>query len=168
MDETSPLLHHFLAALAYRTQKALRGAPEGVGHFQAGQKVRTPIEIVCHMTNVLGYARTFFVGGTYRAEPLGDLQAEVRRFHEMLEDLAKHLEASTPLQGTTPEKLLQGPLSDAMTHIGQLALLRRLFGSPVPPENFIEADIDVANLGPDQPEPVSPDDEWPEKPSPTT
>jgi hypothetical protein len=168
VNKASPLLHHFLAALAYRTQKALRDAPDGFGHFQVGQKVRTPIQIVRHMTNVLGYARTFFVGGTYRAEPLSTLEDEIKRFHEMLEDLANHLKASTPLQGTTPERLLQGPLSDAMTHVGQLASLRRLFGSPVPPEDFIKADIDPENLSPDQPEPVSPDEEWPEKPSPTT
>lgn len=160
-------LLHFLATLAYRTQKALRGAPAEFGHYQAGQKVRTPIQIICHMTNVLGYARTYFVGGSYRAEPLPTLEAEIQRFHEMLEDLSAHLRSGMPLKGTTPERLLQGPFSDAMTHAGQLALLRRLFGSPVPPEDFIKADIDAANLGPDQPDPVSPDEEWPEKP-PTT
>jgi hypothetical protein len=164
MPKLSPLLHHYLAALAYRTQKALRGAPAEFGHFQAGHKVRTPIQIVCHMTNVLGYARTYFIGGTFRAEPLATLETEVQRFHEMLEDLAKHLKAGSSLQGTTPERLLQGPFSDAMTHTGQLALLRRLFGSPVPPEDFIKADIDPDNLGPDQAKPVSPDEEWPERP----
>jgi hypothetical protein len=56
--------------------------------------------------------------------------------------------------------MLQGPFSDAMTHAGQLAILRRLFGDPIPPENFIVADIDPQNLGPDQPDPVSPDKEW--------
>ncbi|MFC1682815.1 hypothetical protein ACFL0G_01225 [Candidatus Zixiibacteriota bacterium] len=164
MPPSYSLLHHYLAALAYRTQKALRGAPAEFGHFQAGHQVRTPIQLLCHMTNVLGYARTFFTGGSYRAEPLPTLEAEIRRFHEMLEDLSKHLKAGTSLQGTTPEKLLQGPFSDAMTHAGQLATLRRLFGSPVPPENFIKADIDAGNLGPDQPDPVSPDEEWPETP----
>ena len=58
----------------------------------------------------------------------------------------------------TPERLLQGPLSDAMTHAGQLAMLRRLVGSPVPPENFIVAEIDGARLGPEQADPVSPDE----------
>lgn len=60
--------------------------------------------------------------------------------------------------------MLQGPFADAMTHAGQSALLRRLAGSPVPPENFIMADIDPTNLGPDQPDPVSPDAEGPEAP----
>ncbi len=164
MDEKRALLRHFLAALAYRAEKALRGAPESFGAFQAGNQVRSPQELVRHMTSVLGYARTFFVGGSYRPEPLSDLAAEVARFHAMLEDLARHVEAGTALRGTTPEQVLQGPFADAMTHVGQLALLRRLAGSPVPPENFIVAAIDPANLGPDQPAPRSPDAEWPEAP----
>lgn len=166
MDEQRALLRHFLAALAYRAQKALRGAPDSFGAFHAGRQVRSPEELVRHMTSVLGYARTYFVGGTYRPEPLRDLGAEVTRFHGMLEDLRHHLEAGTSLRGTTPEQLLQGPLADAMTHVGQLALLRRLAGSPVAPENFIVAAVDPANLGPDQPQPVSPDPQWPEAPSP--
>jgi hypothetical protein len=92
--------------------------------------------------------------------------AEVTRFHAMLEDLAQHLAEGTELRGTTEERLLQGPFADAMTHAGQLAMLRRLAGSPIPPENFIEAMVDAANLGPEQPEPVSPDKEWPECPKP--
>jgi len=66
--------------------------------------------------------------------------------------------------GLTPERMLQGPLSDAMTHAGQLAILRRLAGDPVPPENFIVANIDATRLGPDQSLPVSPDEVWPEAP----
>jgi hypothetical protein len=78
--------------------------------------------------------------------------------------VARHLELGTEVRGITPAKLLQGPFSDAMTHAGQIALLRRLAGSPVPPENFVFADINSGNLGPDQPLPISPDVDWPEKP----
>lgn len=163
MDEKRELLLHFLAALAYRTQKALRGAPPSYADFQAGSGVRTPHEIVLHMQSVLGYARTAFVGGTCRPDPETDFETQVLRFHEMLQSLARHLEDGTPFQGTTPERILQGPFADAMTHAGQLAMLRRLAGSPVPPENFRLADIRPDNLGPDQPAPVSPDEEWPEK-----
>ncbi len=116
------------------------------------------------MTSVLGYARTFFVGGRYHAEPLPTMDAEIERFHEMLHDLAGHLERGTALVGTSPEQLLQGPFSDAMTHVGQLALLRRLAGVPVPPENFIVAAIDPSRLGRDQSSPASPDASWPEAP----
>ena len=69
---------HFLAALAYRTQKALRGAPPAFAGFAAGNRARTPQELVRHMTSVLGYARTFFLGGTYRPDPLATLDDEVR------------------------------------------------------------------------------------------
>mgnify|MGYP003580805449 CR=1 FL=1 len=81
----------------------------------------------------------------------------------MLEDLRRLLVSDTPLRGISEEQLLQGPFSDAMTHAGQPALLRRLAGTPVPPENFIEAVIHSARLGSDQPQPASPDNEWPER-----
>ena len=70
MNEKRELLRHFLAALAYRTQKAVRGAPAGFAEFGAGNQIRTPKELVRHMTSVLGYARTFFLGGVYRPEQL--------------------------------------------------------------------------------------------------
>ena len=163
MDDRRTLLRHFLAALAYRTQKALNQAPPDFGSFRAADGVRTPVELVRHMTSVLGYARTRFDGSEYRPDPLPSLDEEVRRFHEMLYALSHHLEEDT-ISDTSPERLLQGPFSDAMTHAGQLALLRRLANSPVPPESFIAADIDPGSLGPEQPEPVSPDDTWPEAP----
>jgi hypothetical protein len=166
MNDQQSLLRHFLAALAYRTQKALRGAPAEFGAFRAADGVRTPAELVRHMTSVLGYARTFFTGGHYRPEQLPSLDEEVVRFHEMVEELARQLEAGTPLlRDLSVERLLQGPLSDAMTHAGQLAMLRRLAGVPVPPENFILADINPERLGTEQAEPVSPDEEWAEAPA---
>lgn len=166
MAEKRELLRHFLAALAYRTQKALRDAPRGFGEFSTGQGVRTPAQLVRHMTSVLGYARTFFIGGQYRPDPLPTFEEETARFHEMLEDLSRHLKAGTPLrEGISEERLLQGPLSDAMTHAGQLSMLRRLAGSPVAPENFIAADVTSDRCGPEQAQPVSPDDDWPEAPA---
>ena len=104
------------------------------------------------------------IGGVYCPPDLPNFADAVAHFHEVVEDLAHHLEAGTEMHGITPEVMLQGPFSDAMTHVGQLAMLRRLAGSPVPPENFICAAISAGNLSPDQPMPVSPDAEWPEKP----
>ena len=118
------------------------------------------------MESVLGYARTFFTGGEYNQEPLRDFHTEVLRFLKTIEDLALYLESGTSLQGITAERLLQGPLSDAMTHAGQLAMLRRLAGVPVPPENFTYADIQPDNLGSNQPAPVRPGNrygEWPDE-----
>jgi hypothetical protein len=163
VSDKREMLRHFLAAIAYRTQKALRDAPENFGEFRAGRDVRTPTELVRHMTSVLGYARTYFVGGEYRPEPLPTLAAEVERFHNMLMEVSAHLRDSQ-LVGIQPEQLLQGPFADVMTHAGQLAMLRRLAGIPVPPENFILADITPERLGQNQAMPRSPDREWPESP----
>ncbi|HKB75602.1 MAG TPA: hypothetical protein VKC58_03340 [Myxococcales bacterium] len=165
IDRNADLVRHFLAAIAYRTQKALRGAAPSFASFRAAPKVRTPHELVRHMSGVLSYARSFFGDAP---DPLGDMlptfEGEILRFHGILEALGAHLAQATPLRGATLEQLLQGPLSDAMTHAGQLALLRRLSGDPVPPENFRVADIRIGNLGPNQALPGSPDEEWPEAP----
>ena len=137
MDDKRKMLRHLLAALAYRTQKAVGDAPPGFADFRAAPGVRTPRQIMGHISGVLGYARTFFLGGgTYHPPLLDDLDEELLRFYDLLQDLSHHLAAGTPFGETTPERLLQGPFSDAMTHAGQLAMLRRLFGSPIPPENF--------------------------------
>ncbi len=167
MDAQRVLLRHFLATIAYRTQKALRGAPDSFASFRAGVNLRTPHEIIWHMTGVLGYARTFFQAGVWQPDRLGDFGDEVCRLHLVLEDLGCLLERETPCNGISQEQLLQGPLADAMTHVGQLAMLRRLAGSPVPSEKFVYATIDASNLGPDQAAPVAPDPAWnPDLPPP--
>lgn len=154
------LLRHFLAALAYRTQKAVRDAPDNFESFDAGSGVRTPMELVRHMSGVIGYATTFFVGGVYRPEPLATLRAELERFHDVLARLSAQIESGAEPTGLTAEQLLQGPLSDAMTHAGQLAMLRRMAGSPVASENFIFAEITADRLGSDQATPAAPDSKW--------
>lgn len=160
------LLNHFLAAIAYRTQKAIRDAPAGYWQFSAGHQARTPIDILRHMTSLLGYVRTHFLGGTYpvKPEPLTTPALEVARFHDLIVDVGGLLMVGTPLREITHQQLLQGPFADVMTHVGQLALLRRLADAPVPPENFIYADIRADRLGPDQPLPARPDKHWPERP----
>lgn len=156
------LLQHFLAAIAYRTQKALRDAPAHYPDFHPGQEVRTPVQILRHMTSLMGYVRTFFVGGTYpfEPEPLPTFAEEIERFHDMLEDVGRFIMTDTAPTGITTEQLLQGPFSDVMTHVGQLAILRRLAESPVQSENFIYADITGKRLGKEQPLPKRPDEDW--------
>jgi hypothetical protein len=161
-SEIRAFLRHYLGSIAYHTQKAIRNAPADYWSFAAGNRTRTPESILRHMTSVLGYARTSFLGGIYRPEPLPTVQAEIDRFHGMLEELSRLLETGAPLQGITELQLLQGPFSDVMTHVGQLSLLRRLHGNPVPPENFIYADISASRLGQNQSPPRRPDSEWPE------
>ena len=165
MDPDRELLRHFLAAIAYRTQKALRGAPEHYATFSAGNRVRTPAELIRHMSALMGYVRTFFQGGSYpmKPDPLPTFQEEVARFHELLEGVGTLLASDAPCSIST-EQLLQGPFADTMTHVGQLAMLRRLAASPVAPENFIFADIRADRLHADQPPPARPDTRWPEAP----
>jgi hypothetical protein len=160
MTESRKLLQHLLAALAYRTQKALRGAPEGFGEFRAGTHVRTPHELVWHMTGVIGYARTMLHGGRFTPQRLGTFEGEVARFHDTLTALHADFADPSLTAQISDLQFLQGPLSDAMTHAGQLAMLRRLAGSPVASENFIFATIRSDNVSADQAEPAAPDEWW--------
>ena len=95
-------------------------------------------------------------GPSFPAAAIDIMDAEVVRFHGMIADLGAQFANGSPLHGITEEQLLQGPFADAMTHVGQLALLRRLAGAPAPPENFVLAAIGSDRLDPDQAAPVSP------------
>jgi dipeptidase E len=151
------LLRHLLATIAYRIQKAVRGASGDFPDFRAGNGVRTPHELVGHMTSVLGYARAQFRSENLeRLEPCATWAEELARFHAVLADLSELLEGGAAPTNVSLEAILQGPFSDAMTHVGQLALLRRLAGDPVEPENFIRARVDPENVGANQPPPASP------------
>ena len=160
MTESRKLLRHFLAALAYRTQKALRGAPETFGEVRIADNVRTPHELVWHMTGVIGYARTMLHGGTFTPPRLDTFADEITRFHETLAALREDFGNAALTAQISDEQFLQGPLSDAMTHAGQLAMLRRLAGSPVASENFIFAKVDASNVSATQADPAAPDPWW--------
>ena len=160
MNDSRRILQHFLAALAYRTQKALRGAPADFADFNAGSLVRTPHELLWHMTGLMGYARTMFHGDSFGPPRLDTFTQEVERFHATLGQLLRDFGDDSLTARITDDQFLQGPLADAMTHVGQLAMLRRLHGVPVPSENFIFARVDPGNVSPNQPEPVAPDLAW--------
>ena len=166
MSPSRHLLQHFLAALAYRTQKALRDAPPEYAQFRAGTHVRTPHELMWHMTGVIGYARTMLHSGDFAPPRLASFAEEVARFHATLAGLRDDLGDPQLVARISDEQFLHGPLADAMTHAGQLALLRRLVGAPVPSENFIYAEIAAANVGEDQPPPAAPDAWWRPDPPP--
>src|SRR5262245_46069689 len=135
MTESRKLLQHFLGALAYRTQKALRDAPASFAEFRIAPTSRTPHELVWHMTGVIGYARTMLHGGDFEPPRLATLGDEIARFHETLAALSRDFGDPSLTARISDEQFLQGPLSDAMTHAGQLAMLRRVHGAPVPSEN---------------------------------
>lgn len=112
------------------------------------------------MTGVIGYARTMLRGGNFRPLRLATLSGEIERFDETVGALHRDFEDETLTASITDEQFLQGPMSDAMTHVGQLAMLRRLHGVPVASENFIFARIDRANTSRDQADPAAPDSDW--------
>ena len=140
------LLRHFLATLAYRGRKAIAGAPAGFAHFDAGHGVRTPLEIVSHMSAVLTHAHSFLAPGETGMPQAGSWEQEVERLFQILSALDRSLELGVELQGRNQEQILQGPLADAMTHVGQLALLRRMASSPIPEESFDEAPIRIGEV----------------------
>jgi hypothetical protein len=113
--------------------------------------------VINYAIGVLGEPRDLLTDSTTYA-------LEVDRFFALLRELADRIAATTDLADADAERLLQGPLSDAMAHAGQLALLRRLSGSPIAPENFLAAAIHPSRLGLDQAAPRSPDRDWPEAP----
>ena len=140
------MLRHFLATLAYRAGKVIRGAPEDFPEFSAGHGVRKPVEILAHMSDVLAHALSFLGGPKPVHAQAGTWKQEARRFHGLLKELDFAFESGAKVFGRTEEQLLQGPLADAMTHVGQLAVLRRMASSPLPKESFDEAAIRAGDL----------------------
>ena len=149
-DGARQLLRHTLATLAYRGGKALRGAPEGFTGFDAGAGARTPGQILAHVGDLFDWACALADGRHVwrNSEPL-PWDAEVARFVAGLARFARRLADGEPL-GYPPEKLFQGPVADALTHVGQIAMLRRIAGSPVRGENYFKADISAGRVGADQ------------------
>ncbi len=144
------LLRHAVATVAYRGAKAFRGAPEDFARFRAGETTRTPAEILAHICDVLDWGLSLAKGAQawHKSEPQ-PWNDGVRRFFKCLHDLDERLASPEPL-GCPVEKLFQAPVADALTHIGQISMLRRLAGSPVRGENYLGADIAIGRVGIDQ------------------
>jgi len=144
------LLRHALAALAYRGGKALRGAPVGFGDFRVAAGTRTPLEILAHVGDLFDWAIHLAEGEhLWQDSTPISWEREVERFFAGLGAFDVRLCASRPL-GSTPERLFQGPVADAFSHVGQIAMLRRLAGSPVRGENYFRAEIALGRLGAEQ------------------
>jgi hypothetical protein len=148
------LLRHTLATLAYRAGKTLRGAPESFAAFSTGEKGRTPANILAHMGDLFDWALSIAQGkqAWKDSTPLA-WPREVERFFQTLKAFDDYLASEAPL-AASPEKLFQGPVADALTHTGQLAMLRRMAGCPMRGENYYRAEIAAGRVGPDQAAPV--------------
>ena len=149
-DPARQLLRHSVATVAYRGGKALRGAPVHFASFHIGDKTRTPAQILAHMGDLFDWALSIAQGQQtwHDSTPL-PWNAEIERFFAAVKKFDDCLASDEPLRGPA-DKLLQAPLADALTHIGQIAMLRRLAGSPVKGENYFNADIALGRVGPEQ------------------
>jgi hypothetical protein len=144
------MLRHALATLAYRAEKPLRDAPKSFAAHRAGDTTRTPLELVGHLGDLMDWACHLADGHwTWRADSNGDWERDVERFFASLGRLDARLAAGEPPKFSA-KVIFQGPVADALTHVGQLALLRGHAGAPVTPESFGRAEIAVGRVGRDQ------------------
>jgi hypothetical protein len=144
------LLRHMVATMAYRGGKALRGAPNGFAQFRAGETTRTPGQILAHVGDLLDWGLSLARGAQkwQNSDPLPwDKGSE--RFFAALQAFDAYLASDAPL-GCPVEKLVQAPLADALTHIGQISMLRRLAGAPVRGENYFKAEVVAGRAGAEQ------------------
>ena len=149
-DPARALLRHTVATLAYRAGKALRDAPPSFASFAVNPGSRTPEQIVAHMGDLFDWALSMAQGAqTWHDSAPQSWDAECQRFFRALEAFDDYLASDAPL-GTTVERLFQGPVADALTHTGQITMLRRIAGAPVRGENYAKADIARGRVGADQ------------------
>jgi hypothetical protein len=149
-DDGRTLLRHILATLAYRGGKAIRDAPDGFAEFRVADKSRTPGQILAHIGDLLDWGLSL-AEGAQRWQDSAPLawSDESQRFFNSLSKFDQRLADSAPL-ACPAEKLFQGPVADALTHVGQIAMLRRIAGAPIKGENYFRADIAVGRVGEEQ------------------
>jgi hypothetical protein len=144
------ILRYTLATLAYRGGKSLRGAPLEFRTFRAAEGSRTPGEILAHLCDLMDWSNTMLRGReAWHDTAVDDWQAGVDRFFAALEALDGELAASVPLP-VSWQRLFHGPIADALTHVGQIAMLRRMAGVPIRGENYSRAEIVPGRVGADQ------------------
>ena len=144
-------LRHTVATVSYRAAKILSDAPPTYADFSAGHHSRTPRQILAHLGDLFDWALSMAKGqpAWHNSTPL-PWPDEVRRFFASLKAFDDYLAGNEPLHAPS-EKLFQGPVADALTHVGQMGILRRLSGVPIRGENYYKADISTGLVGPDQP-----------------
>lgn len=153
MDSARDLLRHTVATLAYRAGKALRDAPPGFATFAIAPGSRTPGQILAHMGDLLDWGLSMAKGAQrWQNAPLQSWDQDCARFFAALEAFDDYLASDAQL-GTSAERLFQGPIADALTHTGQVAMLRRIAGAPVRGENYARAEIARGRVGAEQPRP---------------
>ncbi len=143
-------LRHTIATVAYRGGKSVSGAPENFADFKASETARTPLQILAHIGDLFDWALTMAQGKTvWRDAAPSDWEAETERFFAALKSFDDFLASDKPCAASM-EKLFQGPIADALTHVGQINILRRIFDAPVKGENYFKAEIETGRVGVEQ------------------
>ncbi len=149
-DPKRELFRHTLATLAYRGGKAVRNAPPGFADFNAGEGLRTPGQILAHIGDLFDWALSIAKGQqTWNNSTPLPWDEETERFFTTLKKFDGFLASGEPVQSPL-EKLFQGPVADALTHVGQIAMLRRMAAAPIKAENYHKATIEIGRVGADQ------------------
>jgi hypothetical protein len=150
MDDKRALLRHTVATVAYRGGKAVRGAPDSFASYSPDGSPRTVVSLLAHIGDLYDWALSQARGAEVwnNATPL-EWDREVERFFAALKRFDDFLASDAPL-AIAPERLFQGAIADSLTHVGQLAMLRRLSGARMKSENYSRADIAIGNVGPQQ------------------
>ncbi len=149
-DPKRDLTRHIVATIAYRGAKTLRSAPDSFASFKASDSTRTPAEILAHIGDLFDWVLSIAQGkqAWNNSTPLA-WPEECARFFKALEAFDSYLASDAPL-GAPAEKMFQGGLADALTHIGQIAMLRRIAGCPIRGENYYVANIEAGRVGSQQ------------------
>lgn len=149
-DTKREMLRHTVATLAYRGAKAVRDASESFSSFKASETTRTPAEILAHIGDLLDWGLSIAKGkeAWQNSDPL-PWNKEIERFHAALKSFDDYLASDAELDATC-ERLFQGPVADALTHVGQIAMLRRIAGEPMKGENYSRAKIEAGRVGAEQ------------------
>ena len=149
-DGKRQFLRHTLATLAYRGGKTISSAPDGFSGFRINETSRSPGEVLAHIGDLLDWALSIAEANQKwnNSQPQA-WEEDVARFFKGLRALDSYLASAAPL-GAAPERLFQGAIADALTHVGQIAMLRRMAGGPVKGENYYVAEIEVGKVGPEQ------------------
>jgi hypothetical protein len=154
MDGKRELLRHALSTVAYRGGKPLRDAPPTFADFKASPTTKTPVEILAHAGDLFDWALSIAQGAEkWKDQAPLPWNKEVERFFRSLDAFDAYLASGAPV-ACTEEKLLQGPVADALTHVGQIVMLRRLAGAPMRSENYFKADVAVGRVGSTQTPPT--------------
>jgi len=150
-DPTTRLfLRHALATLAYRAGKTVRGTPEAFGQYRLTPDSNSPLEILAHMGDLMDWLLRMVQGAPSwtTAKPL-PWDQEIARFFASVQALEDYLASGGDIRWE-PERLFQGGVADALSHTGQLAMLRRLSGLKMKGENYSRAEIAAGRVGIDQ------------------